>query len=337
MLTEFIYQWNPFNVCGIEIGVDDLICNPLQPSETLMQDSYGRCRRIRVPTHHSSLWEKAVYWLQVHLNEKGHLDAIDKIISLFYQKLLQSPPQKTEGMQEFNLQIDQLRFLKNDYAFTHFKEQDSSFIDSRLKEIEQHVYSIFSYYHKQQVHEQEELRRKNFNIFQEQLNQKLHELSIEYLSGLLAARLLAIAPSDMVKKLFEERVQSLDFRLQIVQSLHDQINEMEKEHEGKFTIPNLGEVLSRIRAKLTHEVRNINVEAEILIGNLIMNYRLAFSKQEVKKILDSIEVDPEEFREGKMCAFLFEETLNSEIQRIQSIFGKKFARIRENNDKNPAI
>src|ERR1700730_8219171 len=112
MLTEFIYQWNPFNICGREVGVDDLICNPLQISETLMQDSQGRCRRIHVPSPHSSLWEKTVYWLQIHLNEKGHLDAIDKIISLFYQKLLQFPPQKTEGIQEFNLQIDQLRSLK---------------------------------------------------------------------------------------------------------------------------------------------------------------------------------------------------------------------------------
>ena len=54
-----------------------------------------------------------------------------------------------------------------------------------------------------------------------------------------------------------------------------------------------------------------------------MNYRLAFSKQGVKRILDSIEVDPEEFREAKICAFWFEETLNSEIRRIQSHFKGK--------------
>jgi len=323
MLTEFFYQWNPFNIYGIEIGVDDLICKPLQPSETLMQDSCGRCRRIRVPSLRSNLWEKAIFWLQTHLNGRGHLEAIDKLISLFYQNILQSPPRETEKMQEFDYQVNQLRSLKNDYGFVHHKEKDSSFIDLRLKEIEQHAYSIFSYYYKQRVLEQEEMREQAFHLHKERIEQELHDLSLEYLYGLLAARLLAMAPSELVRQFFEERVLSLDKRLQILQDLHCQIDEIEKEHEGKFTIRGLQHHLDQMRIKLWHEVRKVNVEAEILIGHLIMNYRLASSTQGVKMILDSIQVDPEEFREGKICADLFEETLNSEIKRIRHIFKEK--------------
>lgn len=38
MLTEFFYRWNPFNIFGNEVGIEELLCNPLQPSETLRQD-----------------------------------------------------------------------------------------------------------------------------------------------------------------------------------------------------------------------------------------------------------------------------------------------------------
>ena len=110
-----------------------------------------------------------------------------------------------------------MRCLKNDYGFRQNKEGDSSFIDSRLKEIEQRAYSIFSYYYKQQVLEQEEMRKRAFFLSKEQIEQKLHNLSLEYLYGLLAARLLAITPSEIVREFFEERALSLDKRLEILQ------------------------------------------------------------------------------------------------------------------------
>ena len=37
----------------------------------------------------------------------------------------------------------------------------------------------------------------------------------------------------------------------------------------------------------------------------------------------AMEAEPENFDEGKICAFLFKETLHSEIQRIQLIFKQK--------------
>jgi hypothetical protein len=317
MLTEFIYQWNPFNICGSEVGVDDLICNPLQPNETLRLDRYGHFRRINVSIHHPTLWERVVFWFQTHLNEKDHLQAINKLISLFYQRLLQSPPQQTEKMQEFNLHINQLRSLKNDYGFVYIKEENSSFIDLRLKEIERHAYSIFAYYHKRQIIEQEEVKKEAFILFQHQIKQKLQDLSLEYLVGLQAARLLIMAPITLLHALFEERVRSLNNRLQTIEDLHVQLNELEKEHEGKFTIPFISDYLDQVRTKLRYELCKISLEVEILIENLILNYRLAPFKEEVKWLLDSLQVDPDEFHKKHSYAFLLQEALDSEIQRLR--------------------
>lgn len=323
MLTEFIYQWNPFNVYGSRVEVEDLICNPLQTSETLMQDGNGHCRRIKVPPLNSSLWDKFIFWVQTHLNQKGHLDAIDNLISLFNQRLLQHPPQKTEKLQEIDLQISKLKLLKNDYCFTQLHVGDDSFIDLRLDEIEKHAYAVFTCYHIQQVLEEEKSRKQAFIIFQEQVEQQLQVLALEYCSGLIKARLLMMIPATILREFFEERVISLNDRLQIITELHQQINEMEKIHKGKFTISYFNSYLDRIRVRLSNEVCKINIEIEILIRNLILNYRLSPVKEAVKGILDSIEVNPEELRSGRGCAYMFQETLESEINRIKSIFNEK--------------
>jgi hypothetical protein len=325
MLTEFIYQWNPLNIYGVEVGVEDLIRHPLQPNETLMQDGHGHCRRIYVPPQNSPLFERVIFWLQTHLNKKGHLAAIENLIALFYQHLLQNPPQKTENLQEFHLHVRQISSLKNDYFFVHDPQGDPSFIDSRLKEMEQHAYSIFTFYHKQQALEQEELRKQAFIQFQEQVEEKLEELAEEYRFGLMRGRLLIIAPSDILRALFEERVESLDRRIEAIEALHQQLLEMETLLKGKFTIPLLEETLIDIKRRLCQEVYKVQVEAELMIRHLILNYRLTLSKEESKILLDSIQVDPEKNRgEFPSCpALLFEESLESEIEKMKKIFQKE--------------
>lgn len=323
MLTEFLCQWNPFNIFGSEVGVEELLCKPLQPSETLRQDVQGRCRRIQVPSHCATIWEKAVFWVQTHLNEKGHLETIDKLISLFYQKLLQSPPQKTEKLQEFNHQINQLLSLKNDYGFTYIKTTNSSFIDSRLKEIEQHAYSIFSYYYKLEVFEQQELKKKEFHFFQQEIALIFQQLAVEHFSGLNKAYLLMMVPLDMLHQLIQERVQSIHDRLQIIQQLHQKINKIEKIHEGQFTVPFIRGYLKHIRIKLSNEVEKIKVEGELVIRNLVLNYHLTPFKKEVKQLLDSLKIDPEINRQIKTCTCLFKEALDFEIERIRILFSWK--------------
>jgi hypothetical protein len=320
MLNDIIYQWNPFNIYGKEVDVEDLIYYPLQPSETLMQDGYGRCRRLKIPSLQSTFWEKAIFWFQTHLNEKGHLEAINQLISLFYQNLLQYPPQETEKLQEYQSRIHQLRSLKNDYGFVHVKTTDSSFIDSRLKEIEQHAYSIFTYYYQLQGIEQEEERKKDFFRFEEQMKQSLQDLKSKHFAGLLRLRLLILAPLDILRFLVEEIIQSIRTRLQVVENLYQQISEIERQHEGKFTIPYLDNDLKEIKVKLSNEIGKIDIEAEILIRNLILNYRLSPFKEEVKVLLDALKIDPEELRPERAPTCLFREALKTEIKRIRQIF-----------------
>lgn len=322
MFTKFLYEWNPFNICGSEVGIEDLLSKPLQSSETLRQDTLGHCRRIQVPSHRADIWERVVFWLQTHLNEKGHLEAIDHLISLFYQKLLRDPPQKTEKLQEFNYQINQLGSLKNDYGFTLVKT-DSSFIDSRLKEIKQHAYSIFAYYYKLEVIEQEETKRKDFCLFQEHVHLIFQQLEDEYLSGLNKAHFVMLAPLDLLRQLIEERIQSIHDRLQAIQELHQEINKIEKMHEGQFTVPFINEYLDHIRIKLSNEVYKVKVEGELVIRNLILNYHLTSFKEEVKLLLDSLQVDPETHRQGKRCACLFKEALDIEIEQIRKLFRRE--------------
>lgn len=319
MLTEFVCKWNPLNLYGIEIDLEDLICSPLQSNETLREDCCGNYRRIKVPSSSSSFWEKCVFWLQTHLNKKGHVEAINKLISLFDEKLLQNPPQIAEKLQQFNWQIDQLRSLKNDYGFTSLKQGTSSFIESRLLAIEQHAYSIFAYYHQKQVIEEENVRKKAFLLFQEEIDQKLEELALRYFVGLQKARLLILSSSDALQVLFEERVQSLQNRLKIVQDLQQQIDEMEKVHQGKFTIPCIKDYFYTIRKRVCHEVRKIGIEAENVIRNLLVNYRIAPFREEVKLLLYSMRIDPDKIRLEDINTMPFSEELNDEILRIQHV------------------
>lgn len=294
MLTELIYQWNPFNIYGIEVGVEDLICHPLQPTETLRQDHYGHCRRIKAPLPDSTLWEKFIFWLQTHLNEKGHLEAIDKLISLLYEQLLHDPPQLTEKLQEFNNQLDKLNCLKNDYGFVYLKQGDPHWVELRIYEVKQHAYSMFEYYYQQQALEQEEARKKAFVVFQEKIEKKLEELAVNYLFGLQKSRLLTVASYEILPLLFEERMENLQERLKIIQELTDQVDEIEKMHEGKFTIPFIKNYIKRLRFRLHHELQKIGYEAKMSVGNLIINYHITPFKDRVKLFLDFIQVDPDD-------------------------------------------
>lgn len=293
MLTEFIYQLNPFNLWGKEVKVEDLIVNPLQSCETLRLDRWGRCHRIKASFLHSTLFERVIFWLQIHFNKRSHLEAIDKLLTLFYEKLLQDPPQVIEKLQKWNDQLDQLNCLKNDYAFVYLKQGNPIWVDSRLGEIKQYAYSVFEYYHQKRVLEQEENRKKKFNSFKERMEEELENLASSYLDGLKKARLLAIAPYPILQLLFEERIESLQARLQTIQKLQEQVDELEKIHTGTFTIPFIKDYFKQLRTQLLYGLQKINFETKILIAHLVINYRLTPFKDKVKLYLDFIQIDPE--------------------------------------------
>ncbi|CAF23336.1 hypothetical protein [Candidatus Protochlamydia amoebophila] len=83
MIKNVLSRWNPLNIFGTEVEYQDLLHQPLESDETLIQDSRGCIHRLKVSSKHSTFWETVLYWIQIHLNKKGHLDAIDKLLSSF--------------------------------------------------------------------------------------------------------------------------------------------------------------------------------------------------------------------------------------------------------------
>lgn len=319
MLAKFFYQWNPLNLCGVKVGLEDLIYQPLLSNETLMQDSCGHCRRIKVPSTEASLLERVIFWLQVHINEKDHLETIDKLISLFYEKLLLHPPEETEELQRLNSEIENLRSLKNDYNFVYLKKGDPAFIELRLSEIEQHAYSIFSYFYKQHVTIEEDERKRAFLSFQEKADKIFQILKDEYYLGLVKARFIMIAPLDILRYLLPERIQSLDVRFQTIQELCEQIKSMEARYNGTFTIPHLNECVNQMRFCIDKELHKIELELQVLIRCLQIRYHL-MPCHPIKKILDCMEIHLKGREERQsMTSALFQEALAIEIHRIKSI------------------
>lgn len=320
-LFEKIYQWNPLNIYGTEVDIDDLFYFPLMPNETLMEDGDGICRRIKIPPQESTLMERLLYWLQIHLNKKGHLEAIDKLISGFYQKLLAQPPEVMEELQEYNKKIEHLRSLKNDYQFVQLNT-DSNFIDLRLKAIGEQAYSIFSFYYRKQVNIEEELRRQVFRSFNELIKGELEYLNEEHLYGMIKSRFLVFVPTSEIDHLFEERVHSLDERLNHVNELYAEIDELERTLEGKFTISCLTDQLNIMRMKLKREVGKLGVELQLLMKSVIYHYHLASDKEAVSSFLEFMEFDINELQRRK--AFdLFQEAISGEIKRMKQLYGQR--------------
>jgi hypothetical protein len=320
MIAEFLSQWNPFNVYGAEVKLDDLMRTPLQPNETLMRDKRGCCRRIKTPALRATLWEKVLFWLQIHLNEKGYLDAIDHLITTFENRLFEDPPQQAEKLEAFNEQLTQLRSLKNDYGFVHFTPGgDPVHIERRLQTIQRQACSIFEYWHQQQVLEQEAKRKEAFILFCEGAEKTLHSLAEMYVEGLQHIRFLMVSPPENRLFLLEERLKSLWIRLEWVQQLNQQIDEMEKIHRGKFTIPYIKEYLKALRMRLYSEVQKIGFEAEMMIENVRANYRETPFKEQVEAILRSIQVSPDEVLQEERFTFS-PEGLEEEILRVQKLF-----------------
>lgn len=318
-MFEIFYHWNPLNIYGLKVFVEDLVSEPLRQNETLMEDGQGSCRRIKVPVQNSTLLDRSWFWLQVHCNKKGHLEAIDNLISQFYQKILEEPPQETEKLQNLYMQIEQLRSLKNDYHFV-FLKSDASFIEERLKFIESHTYAMFSYLYKQKVIEEEEERRSAFSTFDEGLREKVANLNFEFCSGLVKAHFLMTASTDVLDDLFVERIYSIDQRLMHIEELGTLIDEIERSHEGKFTIPCIEEHLKRMRSDLESELRNLGIELESLIQNLVNHYHISPTKQDAKAFLDFLEVDPDKHRMKDSNAAMFHEVLFSEVKRMKKLF-----------------
>ncbi|MBS4163899.1 hypothetical protein PRO82_001207 [Candidatus Protochlamydia amoebophila] len=157
MIKNVLSRWNPLNIFGTEVEYQDLLHQPLEPDEKLMQDSRGHIYRLKVSSKHSTFWETVHYWIQIHLNKKGHLDAIDKLLSSIDSQTLQCSFLAAKEFKEIKTNLESLKSLKNDY---HFRQSiDIKIIDKWLAEIEDKAFSIFEYSMQKMAREQGEERK----------------------------------------------------------------------------------------------------------------------------------------------------------------------------------
>ncbi|KIC72883.1 hypothetical protein [Candidatus Protochlamydia amoebophila] len=76
MIKNVLSRWNPLNIFGTEVEYQDLLHQPLESDETLMQDSRGCIHRLKVSSTHSTFGRqffigfkftliKKVIWMQL--------------------------------------------------------------------------------------------------------------------------------------------------------------------------------------------------------------------------------------------------------------------------------
>ncbi|CUI16573.1 hypothetical protein PNK_0948 [Candidatus Protochlamydia naegleriophila] len=315
MIESMLSRWNPLNVFGLEMEYEDLILHPLQPNETLMQDSRGCIHRLKVPSKYSSTWEIIVFWIQTHLNKSGHLDAIDKLLSNFETNTLQSSFLVSKEFKVIKAKLECLKSLKNDYAFHYLHVGNPQAIERRLKAIEQKALSIFENSVQKTAYEQEEERKKAFLQFREEIDCYLAQLAKDHPLNLQKIRVLLLASPQHLIKLFEDHIAYTRSRLQKIEAFADQVDQLKQDHQGKFTIPFLKEQLRQLRIKLRREMENISLEMNVLIDNLKISYRMATFKEVIAELLISLYVDPEGV--GNVRNGLIEGNLTSQIERVK--------------------
>jgi hypothetical protein len=251
-LIDFLSKWNPFNIYGTEVEIDDLIQRPLELNETLMQDCRGQFHRIQAPAASSSWKNHLLFWLQTHLNSKGHLDAIDSVICQYQTHLIKNPPFHIQSLNLIQEQTDHLLALKNDYYFSHLNQGNSAFVDSKLLDIQKQAYSIFASNHRQQAIVQEEIRRKAFFEFCDEIKKEVEELHVSHLKSL------------STHNLSEAAIQLIDQRVNHIECLYHKIELLEKQHQGKFTIPSLRHYIKIFYLQLKLELNKLEKEIHLL-------------------------------------------------------------------------
>jgi hypothetical protein len=321
MLDELLSRWNPINCFGKETALHDLSQFPLQPNETLMQDSGGRFHRITVATPKSSLWAKFQYWIQRHLNKKGHLEAINNMLYSFQKMMGSFPLKNPSDLKKFKHQIETLKSLKNDYFFTRGLG-DPAVIDMKLKIIEEQAYQLFVQNVKGDAIDREDQRRQNFEKFIFDSNALLCYFSKEAVKNIYAMRMLMVSTSDELKAGFQDSIGSIRFRIGLCHTLNHQINAIAEDNRGKFTIPELEETLNCFRTKLLDVIEKLISEVEVFVENLKINYFINPFQAEVSDLLLSLKIDPLKIKDSWINFKPLPSTLHHELEEIKKLVTK---------------
>lgn len=315
-MAKHLFSWlDPLILLGFEAEIENLIDIPLQFDETLRLDKAGSFHRLKIPAKQSTIWVKIIFWTHLYFHKRGHLIAINQLISLFEQRLLSMQLLAQRDYQKISKQIDSLKSLKNDYGYTVLKQGDPVDVDIRLEKIKKHAYILFEKHVKQMAFEQEEKRREEFLLFLNRAHSFLTLLAQESCFGFQEARRLLTAYEDDLPYLFSERLHSIQTRLLLSRDLSNEIDEMETYHRGKFSILDIHFHLNELRIKLDREVNNLEAEIENLITNLKCFFYYHQSNQVLQEYFLLIGVNP--FKDENIFLFDLEKPLNERFEEIQ--------------------
>lgn len=313
-MKRFFNWFDLFVLVGNKVELDHLIKKPLCNDETLRLDKDGCFYCLKVPENHANIWNKILFWTAIYFNKKSHLAAIDQAICLFEQRLSTMTSLMYSDFQEISKQIECLKSLKNDYGFTLDQESQTE-VDRRLLQIEKQAYILFESSVQQLAFEQERHRKEIFLRFLNESQSILTLLDQESCFGLQEARRILLAYSDDIPHLFEARLHNIQARLLLAQDLNRDIELMDNEHRGKFTIPNIESHLNSIKVKLNHEINSLENEIEMLINNL--KYYFIYHPQDItlREYFHLIGINPSE--EEKTFDFDAEKPVSEKIEIIQ--------------------
>lgn len=264
---KWVFKWlDPLSLLGQKIELEHLFQKPLNKDETLRLDRGGSFYLIKVPENRAAVWNKLIFWGNLHFNKRDHLKAIVRALSLFEERIFKQSIFK-EDYQKIIQQIECLKSLKNDYGFT-LNDEYLEELDLKLEGIQHQVYSLLEKNEQLIAEENEKLQQEAFYLFLHDAKATLALLKQETQFGLQEARRMVGAFTDDIPLLFESRLRNIHSRLLLIQELFTEIEAVERIYCNQFMIASNQAQLNNIWDRLNREVNLLEDELEILINNL---------------------------------------------------------------------
>lgn len=187
--------------------------------------------------------------------------------------------------------------MKNDY---HFRQSiDIKLVDKWLAEIEDKAFSIFEYSMQKMAREQEEERKNFFLFLTEEVNLFVINLIHDHQNNLQQIKFFLLASSQHLFKLFQKYTEHIHICLYKIKMLIKNINLLEHEHQDKFTIIFFEEYVYQMRKKLTKGLNLIELQVITLIDHLKIAYQVNATKDVIKNLLATLEVNSREIRQNE--------------------------------------
>lgn len=256
---------------GFPEDFEEILERPLQKNETLRMNKNGQFHRLKIPTERSPFIYRVVFWIELIINPKNHLEAINSLINQYELLLFNYPNLSNEDFARVEREIDCLRSLKNDYALQCLNRGDPELIEQRIINIERKAEELLKKHQAEKRDVYTIAKEKVFLSFFKESRAIIHLLLLEGRFGHHETAKLFNCVQDDLPYLFHERVNHLQARLMLARQLEEDIRQIEK-----YVLPLLDasafdeneemiDHLPCLESKLDSEVNEMEVELETLL------------------------------------------------------------------------